>query len=236
MKPDFEKMNLIPAIIQDYKTKQVLMLAYVNEESYKEMLKTKQTCFYSRSRKMLWRKGETSGNIQKIKEMYLDCDNDTLLIFVEQIGVACHTGSYSCFYNKVIENYEKDNKEKNNKLVNKEEGFKEEEDIDQNILEDLYELIKDRDANPKERSYTNYLLNEGIDKICKKVGEEATETVIAAKNEDIDDLIGEICDLIYHKEVLMYKKNVTIEQIKDKLNQRHKIEQNKKIENIREDY
>ena len=217
MNPDFEKMELIPAIIQDFKTKKVLMLAYVNKESYEYMLKNKETCFYSRSRKKLWHKGETSGNFQKIKEMYLDCDQDVLLISVEQIGVACHTGEYSCFFNEVA-------------------NFSEKEKINDNILQDLYEMIDDRKNNPKDRSYTNYLLNEGIDKICKKVGEEATETVIAAKNTDKDELIGEICDLIYHVEVLMYDRGVNIYDIKNKLTQRHRIEGNKKIENKRGDY
>lgn len=184
MEPDFKKMELIPAIVQDYKTKEVLMLAYVNEESYKYMLKNKQTCFFSRSRQELWHKGETSGDFQNIKGMYLDCDKDTLLIYVEQLGKgACHTGSYSCFFNEVIE-------------------F----DDFENIIESVYNQIEDRDKNPKENSYTNYLLNEGIDKICKKVGEEATETVIAAKNIDKNELVGEISDLAYHTLVLMYKK------------------------------
>jgi phosphoribosyl-ATP pyrophosphohydrolase/phosphoribosyl-AMP cyclohydrolase len=217
MNPDFEKMELIPAIIQDFFTKKVLMLAYVNKESYEYMLKNKETCFYSRSRKKLWHKGETSGNFQKIKEMYLDCDQDALLISVEQIGVACHTGEYSCFFNGVA-------------------NFLEKEKINDNILQDLYEMIDDRKNNPKDRSYTNYLLNEGIDKICKKVGEEATETVIAAKNTDKDELIGEICDLIYHVEVLMYDRGVNIYDIKNKLTQRHKIERNKKEENQKGDY
>lgn len=216
MNPDFEKMELIPAIIQDLKTKKVLMLAYVNKESYEYMLKNNETCFYSRSRNELWHKGETSGNIQKIKEIYLDCDQDALLISVEQIGAACHTGEYSCFFNEVANFSEKK--------------------INDNILQDLYEMIVDRKNNPKDKSYTNYLLNEGIDKICKKVGEEATETVIAAKNTDKDELIGEICDLIYHVEVLMYDRGINISDIKNKLTQRHKIEGNKKIENKRGDY
>ena len=217
MKPDFEKMELIPAIVQDYKTNQVLMLAYVNEESYKLMLESKETCFYSRSRETLWRKGETSGNFQKIKKMYLDCDRDTLLIWVEQIGVACHTGEYTCFFNEIINDipdYE----------MNKE------------ILEQIYEMIDDRKINPKEGSYTNYLLNEGIDKICKKVGEEASETIIAAKNTSKEDLIGEISDLVYHLEVLMYDRGITLEDIRLKLAARHKIEGNKKIQKKRGEY
>ena len=198
MEPNFNKMELIPAIVQDYKTKEVLMLAFVNRESYKFMLEKKETCFYSRSRKELWHKGETSGNFQRIKKMYLDCDKDTILILVEQLGAACHTGNYSCFFNEVV-NYISEN------------------EINENILEDIYDLIDYRKNNPKEDSYTNYLLNEGIDKICKKVGEEATETVIAAKNTNKNELIGEISDLIYHIEVLMYDREITPGDIKLKL-------------------
>ncbi|MFR6666567.1 MAG: bifunctional phosphoribosyl-AMP cyclohydrolase/phosphoribosyl-ATP diphosphatase HisIE, partial [Thomasclavelia spiroformis] len=174
MKPDFKKMELIPAIIQDYRTNEVLMLAYVNEEAYKKMLETNQTYFYSRSRDELWHKGQTSGHFQNIKGMYLDCDLDTLLIYVEQIGAACHTGAYSCFFNEI--------KPFNNI----------------NIFKSLETLINDRKINPIEKSYTNYLLDQGVDKICKKVGEEASETIIAAKNNDKEELIGEIGDLFYH--------------------------------------
>lgn len=214
MKPDFEKMELIPAIIQDFYTKKVLMLAYVNEESYNYMLEKNETCFYSRSRKELWHKGETSGHYQKIKKISLDCDRDTLLIEVEQIGAACHTGSYSCFFNEIITN---------------------ENDYNQ-IIKEVYEMIENRRNNPKEGSYTNYLLNEGVDKICKKIGEEATETVIAAKNEDKDELIGEISDLAYHVLVLMLDKDIKVEEIERKLGERHKIEGNKKIEHQKGEY
>ena len=217
MKPDFKKQSLIPAIIQDYKTKDILMLAYVNEESYNYMLEKKETCFYSRSRQKIWHKGETSGNFQKIKKMYLDCDKDTLLIFVKQIGVACHTGKYSCFFNKVAD-YNSDLETNNS------------------ILDDIYNMIDDRNKNPKENSYTNYLLNQGIDKICKKVGEESSETIIAAKNENKEELIGEISDLVYHCLVLMYNKKITLEDIKCKLTNRHSVQGNKKIENKRGDY
>ena len=207
--PDFNKMKLIPAIVQDYKTKEVLMLAYVNEESYQYMLENKQTCFYPRSRQELWHKGDTSGDFQNIKGMYLDCDNDTLLIYVEQLGKgACHTGSYSCFFKEVIE-------------------F--EDDSNTSIIDEVYNQIEDRDKNPKENSYTNYLLNEGVDKICKKIGEEATETVIAAKNTDKDELIGEISDLVYHTLVLMYDKKVKVEDVRNKLSERHKVQGNKKV-------
>jgi len=214
MKPDFKKMELIPAIVQDYSTKDVLMLAYVNEESYEFMLENKETCFYSRSRKELWHKGETSGHIQKIKNISLDCDKDALLIQVEQIGGACHTGSYTCFFNKVETS----------------------EELDEFIIEKVYNMIKDRKLNPKEGSYTNYLLEKGVDKICKKIGEEASETIIAAKNADREELIGEISDLAYHILVLMLNQNVTIEDIKSKLSERHKIEGNKKVKNKKGEY
>lgn len=215
MKPDFKKMDLIPAIVQDFYTKEVLMLAYVNEESYKYMIEKRETYFYSRSRKKIWHKGETSGHFQKIKSITLDCDCDTLLIQVEQLGSACHTNNYSCFFNKVYE-YEND--------------------IDNFIIEKVFNMINDRKNNPKEGSYTNYLLDQGIDKICKKVGEEAAETIIAAKNSNKDDLIGEISDLVYHVLVLMFEKNITVREIKNKLAQRHKIEGNKKIEHQKGEY
>ena len=212
MKPDFKKMELIPAIIQDYQTNEVLMLAYVNEEAYKKMLETNQTYFYSRSRNELWHKGQTSGHFQNIKGMYLDCDLDTLLIYVEQIGVACHTGAYSCFFNEI--------KPFNNV----------------NIFKSLETLINDRKINPVEKSYTNYLLDQGVDKICKKVGEEASETIIGAKNNDKEELIGEISDLFYHVFVLMNNQGVSLEDIENKLKERHKITGNKKEFHTRGEY
>lgn len=214
MKPDFKKMNnMIPAIVQDYKTNQVLMMAYVNEEAYEKMLETKETYFYSRSRNELWHKGETSGHFQYIKGMYLDCDSDTLLIYVEQIGAACHTGSYSCFFNEI---------------------FPLEKSKD--IFHSLYDTIEDRKINPVEKSYTNYLLDQGVDKICKKVGEEATETVIAAKNNDKEELIGEISDLFYHVFVLMSNQGINVDDIENKLADRHKITGNKKDFHTRGEY
>ena len=212
MKPDFKKMELIPAIVQDYQTNQILMLAYVNEEAYNKMLETKQTYFYSRSRKQLWHKGETSGHFQNIKGMYLDCDLDTLLIFVEQIGVACHTGAYSCFFNEIL-------------------PFE-----NTNIFRSLEKLIANRKQNPVEKSYTNYLLDQGVDKICKKVGEEASETIISAKNNDKDELIGEISDLFYHVFVLMNNQGVSLDDVENKLKERHKITGNKKEFHTRGEY
>lgn len=214
MKPDFKKMNgLVPAIVQDYQTKQVLMLAYVNEEAYDKMLETKQTYFYSRSRHELWHKGETSGHFQYVKGLYLDCDLDTLLIYVEQIRVACHTGSYSCFFNEVM-------------------PFT----FPQSIFHELYDVIEDRKVHPVDKSYTNYLFEQGVDKICKKVGEEASETIIAAKNDNKEELIGEIGDLFYHVFVLMSQQGITVEDVEKKLQERHKITGNKKEFHTRGDY
>lgn len=214
MRPDFKKMNyLLPAIVQDVDTNQVLMLAYVNEEAYEKMLETKQTYFYSRSRHELWHKGETSGHYQYIQGMYLDCDRDTLLIYVKQDGVACHTGAYSCFFNEIL-------------------AYQKEKDI----FHSLYDLIEDRKVHPVEKSYTNYLLNMGVDKICKKVGEEASETIIAAKNNDKEELVGEISDLFYHVFVLMSNQGIKVEDIENKLKERHQITGNKKDFHQRGEY
>ena len=192
----FDERGLIPAIIQDVDTKGVLMLAYMNDDSLKKTLSTGETWFWSRSRKELWHKGETSGHIQKVKSISYDCDGDTLLIQVEQVGVACHTGARSCFFNLLY-------------LYEEERGEK----IDSDIIERLYEIITDRKVNPKENSYTNYLLDEGLDKILKKVGEEAAEVIIAAKNPDRDELIYETGDLLYHLLVLLNKKDVVPREI-----------------------
>jgi len=174
--------ELIPAIVQDFYTGRVLMLAYVNRESYDFMLKKGETCFWSRSRQELWHKGATSGNVQKIMHMAFDCDNDTLLIQVEQTGGgACHTGSFSCFGDEAG-------------------AF--------HAIENDYATIVDRSRNPKPDSYTNYLLDKGVDKICKKIGEEAAETIIAAKNADKAELTAELADLAYHVLVLMHAQGL----------------------------
>lgn len=208
---NFDNGKLIPAVVQDWLTNEVLMLAYVNKESYEHMLESKQTWFWSRSRCQLWHKGETSGHFQNIKKMFYDCDADTLLIKVEQIGVACHTGQKSCFFNEVLE-------------------FASE--IPSNdILSEIYDTIKDRKDNPIPKSYTNYLLDEGTDKICKKVGEEATEVIIAAKNNDKDSIVNEIGDLAYHIIALMFVSQVTTEDVKKLLYERHKKTGNKKEKN-----
>ncbi len=196
----FDDKGLVPAIAQDVNTKKVLMLAYMNKESIKKTLDAKKACYYSRSRQKLWLKGETSGNYQVLKGFSYDCDGDTILLEVEQEGPACHTGKYSCFHNYVLE----DKKENNE------------------ILEKIYETIIDRKINPKEKSYTNYLLKEGLDKILKKIAEESGEVIIASKNKDKNELIYEISDLVYHTLVLMVEKDVNIGEIKKELKKRHK--------------
>ena len=214
MRPDFKKMqNMIPAIVQDVNTKQVLMLAYVNEEAYDMMLKTHETYFYSRSRQELWHKGETSGHLQYIKSMYLDCDADTLLIEVEQVGVACHTGTYTCFSGrKLVEE-----KEKSLALVEPEP-----ETSLATVLNDLYNVIQERQLNPVEGSYTNYLFDKGMDKMLKKLGEENTEIIIAAKNPGENEIIYEIADYLYHLEVVMAEKGVDWDDVSRELVRRQK--------------
>jgi len=199
----FDERGLIPAIVQDIKTKKVLMLAYMNEESMKKTMSTETTWFYSRSRQELWNKGATSGNIQTVRKISYDCDGDALLIEVEQHGVACHTGNYSCFYREILNRAGED------------------EEI-RDIISKLAVTIRDRKENPKDGSYTNYLFEKGIDKILKKIGEEAAEIIIAAKNPINDDLVYEICDFIYHLMVLMEIRDVSIEDVMAELNKRYK--------------
>jgi len=193
--------GLIPVIVQDYCTNDVLMCAYMNEEAYNTTLSCGKMTYYSRSRKELWMKGLTSGHIQYVKELQADCDYDTILAKVSQVGVACHTGNLSCFFNEIVK---KEYIEKNPLKV----------------FESVYNVIVDRKENPKEGSYTNYLFDKGIDKILKKVGEECTEIVIAAKNPDPEEIKYEISDFLYHVMVLMVEKGVTWEDITQELAQR----------------
>lgn len=206
----FDDKGLIPAIIIDYYTKEVLTLAYMNKESLEISLKEGKTCFYSRSRKELWRKGETSKNYQHIQSIKSDCDNDALIIEVIKDGPACHTGAESCFMNKV---YQKEN-------------YK-----DFSIYK-LYELIKGRKINMTEGSYTTYLFNSGIDKILKKIGEESSEVIIGAKNDSKEEIIYELADLLYHSLVLMVEKNITLNDIKDELSKRSIIDKKVKQESM----
>ena len=193
-----DPQGLLPVVVQDYKTMDVLMVAYMNEEAYRKTLETGRMTYWSRSRQSLWLKGETSGHYQFVKSLTLDCDRDTLLAKVFQVGAACHTGSRSCFFNTVAE---KPESHKNPRR----------------IFEDVYQVILDRKEHPKEGSYTNYLFEKGLDKILKKVGEEATEIVIAAKNPDAEELKYEICDFLYHVMVLMAEKDVTWEDVTQEL-------------------
>lgn len=195
----FNENNLIPVVVQDANTKEVLMLAYMNKEAMQKTLTEKKAIYYSRSRQKLWTKGETSGNTQKVVGFYYDCDKDTILLLVKQKGVACHTGNYSCFFNEI---------------------FSDEEVLKSEFLERLYKLIEDRKHNPKEGSYTNYLFDKGLDKVLKKVGEESSEVIIGAKNENKNEVVYEISDLVYHVLVLMVYLNLNIEDIKEELKYR----------------
>ena len=191
----------VTVVVQDYKTDEVLMVAYMNEEAYNMTLKTGKMTYYSRSRQELWVKGETSGHYQYVKSLTADCDKDTILAKVSQIGAACHTGAHSCFFNEIMaKEYEETNPLK--------------------VFEQVFDVIKDRKIHPKEGSYTNYLFDKGIDKILKKLGEEATESVIAAKNPNANEVKYEISDFLYHMMVLMAEKNVTWEEITTELAQR----------------
>ncbi len=193
--------GLIPVVVQDYRTNQVLMLAYMDEQAYQHTLDTGKMTYYSRSRKELWVKGLTSGHFQYVKELLADCDKDTLLAKVSQIGNACHTGSYSCFFEEILK--------KDYRAVNPLE-----------VLTKEYQTILDRKAHPKEGSYTNYLFDKGMDKILKKVGEEATEIIIAAKNPDPEEIKYEISDFLYHVMVLMAEKGATWEDITREISNR----------------
>lgn len=193
--------NMIPVIVQDYKTDKVLMLAYMNEEAFNNTIATGKMTYYSRSREELWVKGETSGHYQYVKELYMDCDVDTMLAKVRQVGVPCHTGADTCFFNKLVK------KEYDNTNPMK-------------VFEDVFNVILDRKENPKEGSYTNYLFDKGIDKILKKVGEEATEIVIAAKNPDPQEIKYEISDFLYHVMVLMAERGVSWKEITKELARR----------------
>ena len=193
--------GMVPVIVQDYKTDEVLMLAYMNEEAFQTTLETGKMTYWSRSRDELWTKGLTSGHVQYVKSQTLDCDNDTILAKVSQVGAACHTGNRTCFFQELVKKPYDDT----NPL---------------RVFQDVYDVILDRKAHPKDGSYTNYLFDKGIDKILKKVGEECTEIVIAAKNPDKEEIKYEISDFLYHVMVLMAEKGVTWEDITRELARR----------------
>lgn len=193
--------GLIPVIVQHYKTGEVLMLAYMNQEAYEMTIETGKMTYYSRSRGALWVKGEMSGHFQYVKSLTIDCDKDTILAKVDQVGAACHTGNPTCFFRPLV-------------------GGDAEEKNPLHVFEDVYDTILDRKRNPKEGSYTNYLFDKGIDKILKKVGEEATELVIAAKNPNPEEIKYELSDFLYHAMVLMVERGVTWEDITKELSDR----------------
>lgn len=194
----FDDRGLVPAIVQNAKTREVLTLAYMNEESLARTIETGQTWFWSRSRNELWHKGETSGNTQQVVSIALDCDRDAIVVLVDPAGPACHTGAASCF-----------------------DVLTGERSIGA-VLDQLYELIQGRERDRPSGSYTTYLFDEGIDKILKKLGEESAETIIAAKNENGDRLVSEVSDLVYHLLVLLVARNVSLEEIAKELKQRRK--------------
>lgn len=198
----FDDKGLIPVVTQDCKSKEVLMVAYMNEEAFDKTVETGKVHYFSRSRSKLWLKGETSGHFQLVKEIKLDCDGDTLLIEADQIDAACHTGNKTCFFRKMVDGSweESDVKQADEK-------------ISAEILQEVYNVIVDRTVNPKEGSYTNYLFEKGLDKILKKVGEEAAEVIIAAKNKSKEEIRYEVSDLMYHLMVLLVERGLTLEDI-----------------------
>ena len=204
----FDEKGLIPVIVQDAETNEVLTLAYMNQESYELTLKDQLMTFYSRSRKELWRKGETSGNYQHLVSLKLDCDQDALVAKVKKDGPACHTGAESCF-NEVL--YGEDT---------------------QATIDTLYELIKGRKEIPQEGSYTSYLFEKGIEKILKKVGEESTEVVIGAMKEDYNETVFEISDLVYQVLVLMVEMGIDLSQVRQELENRHVVDKKVKQERM----
>ncbi len=201
----FDEKGLVPAVVQDGTTKEVLTLAYMNKESLDKTIETGETWFYSRSRQELWHKGATSGNIQKVMEIRVDCDQDALTVFVEPAGPACHTGAVSCFYETLWESEEKP--------AEKEARFA--------IIEELEALLAVREQEKPEGSYTTYLFEEGVDKILKKVGEEASEVIIAAKNRDKQELTWESADLLYHWLVLLQEQKLPLDDVLNRLKDRH---------------
>lgn len=198
----FDEKGLIPVVVQNYKTNDVLMLAYADRQALRETLRTREVHFFSRSRQQLWHKGATSGNILKLVTISADCDCDALLISAEPMGPACHTGSESCFFNEIARS-----------------GAYPE--FSPGMLFKLYETVRQRKAEPVEGSYTNYLFDSGIDKILKKIGEEAAEVIIASKNASAEEIIYETSDLLYHLIVLLNEREVEFEEVLKSLGERH---------------
>lgn len=207
----FDEKGLIPAVVQDYYSKQVLTLAYMNRESLEITMREGKTCFYSRSRGELWRKGETSGNYQQVVSITADCDGDALVIEVIKDGPACHTGEESCFFQSVYQS----------------------EEVGAFSYEDLYRMLEDRKKNPKEGSYTTYLFEKGKDKILKKIGEESTEVIIGAAKNDRSETLYEIADLTYHLMVLMVEEGIPMKDLSRELAGRHVVDKKVKQERMK---
>ena len=206
----FDAHGLIPAIVQDHYTKQVLTLAYMNAETLALTIAEGRTVFWSRSRQEIWRKGETSGNVQKVVSITADCDKDALVVEVVKSGPACHTGAESCFFNPVYVS----------------------DELKQFTWEGLYHLIEGRKTDPKEGSYTSYLFDKGLEKILKKVGEESTEVIIAGSKRDKEETVFEISDLAYHVLVLMIELGISVEDITRELEKRHVVDHKVKQERM----
>ena len=203
----FDERDLVPVVVQDANTRAVLTLAYMSAESLKRTVETRETWFWSRSRGSLWHKGETSGHTQRVTEILVDCDSDALTILVEPKGPACHTGKQTCFHNELKE------------AAGSEEIADRVSDLGA-VLNDLYALIETRKRDRPAGSYTTYLFDQGLDKILKKVGEESSETIIAAKNKDASLLAGEVSDLLYHLLVLLVERGVKLERVREELTRR----------------
>lgn len=211
MELKFDENGLIPAIVQDHYSKQVLTLAYMNRESLAVTIDERRTCFWSRSRKTLWRKGETSGAVQHVVAVTADCDGDALVVEAVKDGPACHTGAESCFFNTVYLS----------------------DELKQFSYEGLYALIRGRQSHPREGSYTSYLFEKGTDKILKKVGEECTEVLIAGAKGDREETVFEIADLVYHVLVLMVQSGISVEDVTRELEKRHVVDTKIKQERMR---
>ncbi len=211
MQLKFNEKGLIPAIVQDAYTREVLTLAYMNEESLALTLAEKRTVFYSRSRQCIWRKGETSGNVQRVVSIKADCDGDALVIEVDKAGPACHTGAESCFNNPIFVS----------------------EEIRPFCIDALYKLLVGRKESPKEGSYTSYLFDKGTDKILKKVGEECTEVIIAGAKHDREETVFELADLVYHCLVLMVDSGISLEDVRKELANRHIVDVKVKQETMK---
>ncbi|WP_434748530.1 bifunctional phosphoribosyl-AMP cyclohydrolase/phosphoribosyl-ATP diphosphatase HisIE [Paenibacillus amylolyticus] len=217
--------GLVPAIVQDVDTREVLMMAYMNRESLKLSLESGETWFWSRSRQELWNKGATSGNVQKIVSLKYDCDGDTLLVEVKPKGPACHTGAVTCFHNEIMglpaNRAEQDTKEEARSTAASSTSSSTDAESRFEVLAELESVIAERERERPEGAYTTYLFDKGVDKILKKIGEEASETIIAAKNKDNDELRLEVSDLMYHLLVLLQERKLPLDDIMSELSRRH---------------